>query len=132
MLTRLLVGLVDFAQRRAFAMLLAGLLLGGLSGWYATHHLGVSTDTDLMFSDTLPWRRQARELAKDFPQFHDLLVAVIDAREPEQAEATAQALQERLAADTQHFLSARRPLSSCFNSVSWKKGTPPPCGVGGF
>ena len=48
--------------------------------------LGVSTDTDQMFSDTLPWRRNAIQMNKDFPQFRGLLVAVIDAKEPEQAD----------------------------------------------
>ena len=67
-----------------------------------------------MFSDSLGWRQRSREMAKDFPQFHDLLVAVVEAQEPEQADATAQALQQKLAADTQHFLSARRPDASPF------------------
>jgi uncharacterized protein len=112
MLTRLLVGLVNFSQRHALAVLLTGLLLAGFSGWYAMGHLGVSTDTDLMFSDKLPWRQRAQEMNKDFPQFRDLLVAVIDAKEPEEAEATAQALLQKLSDDKDHFLSARRPDAS--------------------
>src|SRR5262249_20994751 len=48
------------------------------------------------------------------PQFQDLVVAVIDAREPEEAEATADALAAALAADPLHFQSVRRPDASAF------------------
>ena len=85
MLNRLLVGLVDRSRRHAIAVVLAGVLLVAFSAWFASGHLGVSTDTDLMFAQSLPWRQRAIEMNKAFPQFHDLLVAVIDAREPEQA-----------------------------------------------
>ena len=39
---------------------------------------------------------------------------MIDAKEPEEAEATAAALAETLAADPAHFLSVRRPDASPF------------------
>ncbi len=109
MLKRLLVRLVDASRRNAALVMLGALLLAGFSGWFASGHLGVSTDTDLMFAPSLPWRQRAATMDKAFPQFRDLLVAVIDAREPEEAEATAAALAEKLAADTVHFTSVRRP-----------------------
>ncbi len=109
MLTHLLVRLVDASRRNAWRVMLGALLLALFSGWFASGHLGVSTDTDLMFSPSLPWRQRAMAMDKAFPQFRDLLVAVIDAREPEQAEATAAELAARLATDTTHFTSVRRP-----------------------
>ena len=48
-------------RRHALSVMLAGLLLAGFSGWFAATHLGVSTDTDLMFADSLPWRQRAME-----------------------------------------------------------------------
>jgi len=51
----------------------------------------------------------AEAFKAEFPQFRDLLVAVIDAREPEEAEATASALAEALGRDPAHFLTVRRP-----------------------
>src|SRR3954452_6214013 len=114
MLIRLLVSLVDFSRRHALSVMLAGLLLAGFSGWFAATHLGVSTDTDLMFADSLPWRQRAMELAKDFPQFQNLLVAVVDARAPEEADATANELARRLKADPSDFPSVRRPDSNPF------------------
>ncbi len=114
MLIRLLAGLVDFSRRRALYVLLAGILLAAFAGWFAATHLGVSTDTDKMFAESLPWRQRAIEMDKDFPQNTNLLVAVIDARIPEEADATAAELARRLAGDTRHFTSIRRPDASPF------------------
>src|SRR4051812_39027623 len=109
MLIRLLVGLVDFSRRYALFVTLAGLLLAGFSGWFAATHLGVTTDTDRMFAESLPWRQRAMEMAKDFPQFQNLLVAVVEARIPEEADATAAQLAKRLAADPTSFPLVQRP-----------------------
>jgi hopanoid biosynthesis associated RND transporter like protein HpnN len=113
-LNRLIVGLAELGRRHALAVALSGLVLVAFSAFYAVTHLSVSTDTDLMFSADLPWRKQAQELNKDFPQFNGLLVAVIDAREPEEADATAAALADALARDHAHFNSVRRPDASPF------------------
>lgn len=114
MLISLLAGLADFSRRNALAVFLAGFVLAGLSAGVASIKLGVSTDTDLMFSASLPWRQQAIAMNRDFPQFHDLLVVVIDARVPEEADETAARLVAALGQDTTHFLSVRRPDASPF------------------
>jgi uncharacterized protein len=113
-LNRLIVGLAEFSRRHALTVALGGLLLAAFSAYYAVTHLSVSTDTDRMFSSSLPWRQQATELDKAFPQFSGLLVAVIDAHEPEEADATAAALADALAKDHTHFNSVRRPDASPF------------------
>lgn len=110
----LLAGLVDFCRRKALLVILTGVSLAIFSGWYAAGHLGINTDTDEMFAANLPWRQRAEMFKKLFPQSKDLLVAVIDAREPEEADATAAALAEALAADNTHFLTVRRPDASPF------------------
>ena len=114
MLNRLLVGLVDFSQRHALVVALGGLLLAAFSAFYAVNHLDVSTDTDLMFAKTLPWRQRADEASRNFPQFRDLLVAVIDAQNPEEAETTAAALADAVSKDHVHFNSVRQPDASPF------------------
>src|SRR5580704_2197013 len=103
MLNRLLAGLVDTSRRHALLVMIAGLLLAVLAFAVAGTRLGATTDTDQMFSSDLPWRRNAIEMNKDFPQFHDLLVAVIDAREPEEADVTAAALADAMRKDQVHF-----------------------------
>src|SRR5438270_2547235 len=105
----LLVGLVDFCRRNALSVVLAGILLVIFSGWYASGHLGITTETDEMFSASLPWRQRAEMFKKLFPQLQDLLVAVIDATEPEEAATTAAALAKAVAGDHDHCLSVRRP-----------------------
>ncbi len=112
MLIRLLVRLVNFSRLHAVSFVLGGILLAVFSGWFASTHLGISTDTDLLFSEKLPWRQQGAEMNKDFPQFRALLVAVVDARIPEEADATAAELARRLSADPAHFNSVRRPDAS--------------------
>jgi uncharacterized protein len=112
MLNRLLAGLVDASRRHALLVVIAGALLAVVACLVAATHLGVTTDTDQMFAQSLPWRQNASQLAKDFPQFQNLLVAVVDAKEPEQADVTASQLADAVAADSTHFLSVRRPDSS--------------------
>jgi uncharacterized protein len=111
---RLLVGLVEFCRRHALAVIVTSAVLSIFAGSYAVGHLSITTDTDAMFSASLPWRQRAETFKKLFPQFQDLLVAVIDAREPEEADDTAAALAASLAADPEHFLTVRRPDASPF------------------
>ena len=111
-LSFLLAGIAGYCSRNAWRVVLVGLLLGLLSGGLAYFRLGVSTDTDALFAADLPWRQRAMELDRDFPQFRDLLVAVIEANSPEAAEATAAALEAALKADPAHFSFVRRPDAS--------------------
>src|SRR5712691_10951435 len=99
----LLVGSVDFCRRRALLVILTSGALAIFSGWYAAGHLGITTETDEMFAASLPWRQRAEMFKKLFPQFQDLLVAVIDAKEPEEAETTAASLARALSEDHEHF-----------------------------
>ena len=112
MLAPALAALVGHCCRRAAAVVLAGVALAALCLWIGAERLGVSTDTDALFSSALPWRQ--REIAWDraFPQFDNLLVAVVDAASPEQADATANALAQALSADKAHFTDVRRPDAS--------------------
>src|ERR1700756_3551646 len=107
-----LIRLVDASRRHAWMVVLAGILLAAGSGFYASRHLGVNTDTDQMFSASLPWRQRAMALDRAFPQFQDLLVAVIDANVPEEAEETARDLTRALAADHTNFSMVSQPGSS--------------------
>ena len=77
--------------------------------------ISASAPTPTCYSrPTLPWRQRAVELNREFPQFRDLLVAVVDARIPEEADATAGELAARLSADKTHFLTVRRPDANPF------------------
>ncbi|HET9019410.1 MAG TPA: MMPL family transporter [Acetobacteraceae bacterium] len=111
-LPSLLAALVGRMQRRAPLVVLVGALLMIVSAWYGATHLAVTTNTDALFSPDLPWRQRQIAWDKSFPQFNDLLVAVVDAKLPEEADATAAALADALAADRAHFSEVRRPDAS--------------------
>jgi len=76
--------------------------------------LGVSTDTGTLFSASLPWKQRQNQLRDAFPQTKNILVAVIDASIPEEADATAAGLADALQSDRAHFTSVRRPDASPF------------------
>ena len=76
--------------------------------------LGVSTDTGTLFSASLPWKQRQNELRDDFPQTKNILVAVIDAAIPEEADATADALAAALQGDKVHFSAVDEPNASPF------------------
>jgi hopanoid biosynthesis associated RND transporter like protein HpnN len=97
--------------RRAGLMAALALVLAGLGGWAVATRLGVDTDTGNLFAASLGWKHIQAELRAAFPQDEDLLVVVVDAALPEEADATAAALAARLAADP-HFTSVRRPDAS--------------------
>ncbi len=104
---------VLFAARRPGLVLLIALVLAAGSAWIAATRLGVTTDVDGLFSAALPWKQREAELKRLFPQFNNLIVAVVDADIPEEAEATAAGLQQALASNPL-FYSARRPDASPF------------------
>ncbi len=85
----LLARLVEHAARRAGLVVLAGLILGALALALSSTRLGVTTDLDGMFAASLPWKQRQAVYDHAFPQFNDLTVAVINADEPEESEATA-------------------------------------------
>ena len=113
-LQTLLVRLTDTCSQRAKLVLLVGAVVAALSVLYATGHLGVSTDTSAMFSSELAWQQNAHELARDFPQFDNVLVAAISANEPEEAEATAAGLAAALSKNNPHITSVFRPDADPF------------------
>ena len=100
------------SARRPMLVLVLGLVLAAACGWLAATRLQVTTNIDGLFAATLPWKQREAELKRLFPQFNDLLVAVVEADVPEMAEATAAGLAAALQADPAHFRTVRRPDAS--------------------
>lgn len=98
--------------------MLAFVLAAIAGGYYASSHLGVTTDTDKLFSDKLAWKQREQAYQRLFPQFNDLVVVVIDAKIPEEADATAAALAARLGEN--HDLGPRPGAS--VRSTYWGNG----------
>ncbi len=104
--------LVHLCSCRRFATMAGALLLAALSLYAAAHRLGVTTDTSRMFAASLPWKQNSDALTAAFPQNDGLLVAVVDGRIPEEAEATAAALAASLRAQPKLFHAVIQPDSS--------------------
>jgi hopanoid biosynthesis associated RND transporter like protein HpnN len=104
-----LAAIARLSSRQSAWVVLIGLLIAVGCAFYTARHLGIDTNTDNLFSPKLPWRQAQTAMNADFPQYQDLLVGVVDARTPEEADATATAIAEAAAADHAHFKTVRRP-----------------------
>ena len=107
--TPILRAVSAYAARHALLVVLLFAALAGGGVLEARHGLGVTTNTDDLFSNKLHWKQREQHYDRLFPQFNNLLVAVIDARIPEEADATATALARALESDHTDFHSVRRP-----------------------
>jgi hopanoid biosynthesis associated RND transporter like protein HpnN len=111
-MTALLSRLVALCVKHAWITVAGFAILAVLGGGPAATRLGMTTDVRLLFNPDLPWKQRDAADRAAFPQFQDVIVAVVDARIPEEAEATAKALEQRLSGDHAHFSAIRRPDAS--------------------
>ncbi|MHC1481122.1 MMPL family transporter [Frateuria aurantia] len=104
-----IVRLIDLSRRHAWLTTACFALLVAASLGLANRHLSVDTDTDHMFASSLPWRQHQIEYSREFPQFDDLLVAVVRGASDEETAETADQLVRQAQADPHHFIDASRP-----------------------
>ena len=75
----LFAGWTRAVTRHAILVLVLVSVLSGLAAWFTTATLAIDTSTTDMISAETPFRRNAIDYDRAFPQFNDLIVAVIDA-----------------------------------------------------
>lgn len=109
-----IVGIVSLARRYAVLCVLLFLVAAALGLTYTAKTLRIDTDTDHLFADSLPWRQAQIEENKNFPQFNDLVVAVIRGATPEETDQTAKALNVALNTDKANFVDSSYPAGSSF------------------
>ncbi|WP_298224948.1 MMPL family transporter [Acidocella sp.] len=109
-----IVATVSVARRYAALCLVLFVVAGALGLVYTFRNLAIDTDTDHLFASNLPWRRAQAIEDKNFPQFNDLIVAVVRGDTPEEASETAAALNAALNADKANFMDSRYPSGSPF------------------
>lgn len=80
---------IQFVERYRLAIIFVYIALTIFSVFYIKDHLGVNTDTTDMLSSDLGWRKLDIEYEKEFPQFTDNLLVVIESNTPDQASDTA-------------------------------------------
>lgn len=92
----LIISWVKLLERFRVSIVLGFLILTVLSIFYIQNHLGINTDTTDMLSEELAWRKLDIQYEKEFPQFTDNLLIVIESDTPDQAADTAKILHAAL------------------------------------
>jgi hopanoid biosynthesis associated RND transporter like protein HpnN len=110
----LVTQLVELSRRHAAILAATTLATVALIGVLTVRHLAIDSDTAKLFSPELPWRQAELRLDHEFPQYIALLVIVIDADTPDQAQDAATLLTRRLAARPELFRNVRQPAGSSF------------------
>jgi hopanoid biosynthesis associated RND transporter like protein HpnN len=109
LISRLVVALVDLSRRMAGLVVLVSLLIAAGAGWYTANHIGIDTDTSRLLSPELSWRKAEIAYDNAFPRGRDVLLVVVDGPTADAADDAAAALAERLAPQTDTFLTVTRP-----------------------
>ena len=113
-LTYFLSWWVGHCRRFAWPIVISALALGGLSIQYTISNIGINTDTADMIAKDLPWRQTYIGYKKDFPQFVDTLLLVIDAGSPDAAEEVAARIADSIREQVDLVEWARQPGESAF------------------
>lgn len=98
-----LAALVDAVGRRPAPTLALALALAAASLAYTAGHLGVLTDTDALFDESLPFRQLRAELDAAFPALDDNVLVVLDAPTSTGADDAARWLRTRMEAEPELF-----------------------------
>ncbi len=93
---------------------LVGVLLGVLAAVFAVTHFSLTSNTDDLISQSLPWRQREAAFNRLFNAQGDQIVTVIDGATPELAEQAAAALYDRLHSRRDLFRDVRRPDATPF------------------
>ncbi|NKB37584.1 MAG: MMPL family transporter [Gammaproteobacteria bacterium] len=100
---------IDLIQRFDLWVILACVMLAILALNYTKNNLGMNTDTKDMLSADLAWRQLDLEYEKNFPQYTDNLLIVIEAGTPDQAIDAANLLYPELLKEKTLFKSVYYP-----------------------
>ncbi|MFO1167635.1 MAG: MMPL family transporter [Rhodoblastus sp.] len=91
-MTALLERIVDFCTRRPWFVVGLTLVLTLAAGVYSVRNFAIDTNTAKLISPDIPWRQDEIAYGKAFPQFDNLIAAVIDGPTPEAVDAAAERL----------------------------------------
>jgi hopanoid biosynthesis associated RND transporter like protein HpnN len=106
--------LVSACVARAWLVATLGLILGAAAITFAFTHFAMSTDTDQLLSNNLPYLKRDAAFNRLFRPEGDRLVIVVDGVTPELSEAAASALAARLAQRPDLFHELYRPDADPF------------------
>lgn len=100
---------IGFVEKHSVAVVFAGVAAAVLALWYTANNLGMNTRTKDMLSPELPWRQSDLEYERQFPQYTDNILVVVEAKTPDQALDAADRIYHRLLAERKLFKSIYYP-----------------------
>src|SRR5580693_4709793 len=103
MLNSAIIQIVDFCVQRRWQVVIFGILLAVASATYDVRRFSITTDTDSLISQKLPWHQRQLALSKAFPQKG--ILVVVTAATPENAEQATNALEKELSQHSDLFHS---------------------------
>ena len=106
--------LVEFSCRHAWMVITGLLVISLVAGAFFVRNFAISSDTNKLMSNSLPWRQQEQMLDRAFPQRIDRIVAVIEATTPEGAENAVSALADALSSRSDVIRTVSRPTGGEF------------------
>ncbi|HEX4157264.1 MAG TPA: MMPL family transporter [Rhizomicrobium sp.] len=112
MLRAIIVRLVEFSTRFAWAVAGTGVIVALFCMVYAVQHFSVVTDVRQLFPANLPWAQRAARFTENFPQYEVLVV--LGAPTPELAQEAGEKLTTALSADREHIHAAIQPQGGQF------------------
>ncbi|TAM34332.1 MAG: RND transporter [Burkholderiaceae bacterium] len=114
MLTSLIVRIVQFSMRHAYAVTIVVLSLSVASGIYVSTHFTLDSNTSDLIATNTPWVERGLAVDKAFPQRADITLAVVQAPAAEFADKAASELAARLATETTYFSAVSQPGAGPF------------------
>src|ERR1700724_2271387 len=103
MLNSAIIRIVDFCVQRRWQVVVFGILLAVASAIYDVRRFSITTDTDSLISQKLPWHQRQAPLSRAFPQ--QGILVVVTAATPENAEQATNALERELSKHSDLFHS---------------------------
>jgi len=106
---RVLKHWIDLVQKYRIAVIIILPVLAALALYYAMNNIGMNTETKDMLSPKLDWRQRDLAYERNFPQYTDNILVVVQAKTPDQALDAANALYGKLQKQTSLFKDVYYP-----------------------
>ncbi len=103
MVNSAIIRIVGFCAQRPWQVVIFGILLAAASATYDVRRFSITTDTDSLISQALPWHERQSALTKVFPEKG--ILVVVTAATPENAEQATNALERELSKHSDLFHS---------------------------
>ncbi len=115
MVKTVIVAIVDFCTRFAYATIAASVLISAIATYYSATHFAINTDVSTLMSPDLPWRQREIRYEKSIPGKDDTnVVVVVEAPTPELASLARAALADELSKNKELFPSVIQPDALTF------------------